>query len=163
MHVYHPLIIDDLAKMFCEYYKHHKTKLVYQWGDKSGNNKVGNSKLTNFEQFAEKLREQGWRVIRKKVGDIEHIERHRFINNLHRGEDPRLPKIRYNANHCKDMRISLESAGMRDDKKDKSSENNPSVKPEHATHYTDAHDYRLYHGLINKQRNTVVVDSSFAV
>lgn len=163
MHVYHPLIIDDLAKMFCDYYKHHKNKVVYQWGDKSGNNRVGNSKLTNFEQFAEKLRDQGWRVIRKKVGDVEHIERHRFINNLHREEDSRLPKIRYNANQCKDMRISLESAGMKHDKKDKSSENNPSVKPEHATHYTDAHDYRLYHGLINRQRSSVATDNSFAV
>lgn len=164
MHVYHPLIIDDLAKMFCDYYKHHKTKLVYQWGDKSGNNKVGNSKLTNFEQFAEKLRDEGWRVIRKKVGDVEHIERHRFINNLHREQDTRLPRIRYNANRCKDMRISLESAGMKLDKKDKSSEVNPSVKPEHATHYTDAHDYRLYHGLIHRQRSGgQAYDNSFVV
>lgn len=154
MHVTHPEIIDDLAKKFCTYYKHHKKRTVFQWGDKSGNKKEGNSKLTYFEQFAEILRDNGWRVIRKKVGDIQHLERHRFINILHREEDERLPKIRYNTNNCKDLRIALESAPMKDGKKDKSSENNPSYKPEHATHYTDAHDYRLYHGLINKSKRT---------
>jgi hypothetical protein len=164
MHVYHPLILDDLAKMFCDYYQHHKNKVVYQWGDKSGASKVGNAKLTNFEQFAELLRERGWRVIRKKVGDVEHLARHRFMNNLHREQDKRLPRIRYNANNCKDMRISLESAGMKMDKKDKSSEQNKSIAPEHATHYTDAHDYRLYHGLIHRQQSSSSqYSNSFAV
>jgi hypothetical protein len=152
MHVAHPQTIDDLADAFCKYYAHHTKKVVYQWGDKSGNNKQANAKLTYFEQFAERLRGKGWIVIRKTTGDIQHMARHQFIINLHKEGDPRLPRIRYNANNCKDMRIALESAPMKDDKKDKTSENNPSVKPEHATHYTDAHDYRLYHGLKNRER-----------
>ncbi len=153
MHVYHPQIIDDLAKRFCKYYQHHKKKIVYQWGDKSGNNKVGNAKKNNFEQFAQVLKTNGWTVIRKTIGDIEHMERHRFITKLHREEDPALPKVRHNANNCKDLRISLESAGMNADaKKDKSGENNPRVEPQHATHYSDAYDYRLYHGLIKRSR-----------
>lgn len=147
MHTHHPRTIDDLADDFCKYYAHHKEKKVYQWGDKSGNNKQANAKLTYFEQFAERLRDKGWRVYRKKIGDVEHLERHRFIVNLHKEQDARFPLIRYNANNCKDLRIALESAPMKDDKKDKSSEQNASVKPEHATHYTDAHDYWLYHML----------------
>lgn len=43
-------------------------------------------------------------------------------------------------------------APIKGDKKDKSSELNPSIKPEHATHYSDAHDYRLYHGLKHKEK-----------
>lgn len=143
---------DDLADDFCEYYRMHKCKIVYQWGDKSGNNTVGQSKLTAFEQFAERLRDKGWRVIRKKTGDIDHFARFRFISKLHSGEDPRLPRVRHNAINCKDLRVSIEAAGMLGDKKDKSTERNQSVKPQHSTHYSDAYDYRLYHGYILREK-----------
>lgn len=154
MHVQHPQIIDDLAKDFSTYYKHHKKRTIYQWGDKSGNKREANAKRTYFDQFAQILRDDGWRVIRCKVGDVQHLERHRFMNRLHQEQDPRLPVIRYNINNCKDLQIALESAPMKDGKKDKSSENNPAVKPQHATHYTDAHDYWLYHFLIAREKQS---------
>lgn len=150
MHVHNPKIITDLADEFCEYYRMHRAKLVYQWGDKSGNNRQANAKLNYFEEFAERLRDKGWRVIKKKTGDVEHLERHLFINKLHAETDPRLPRVRYNS-RLTDFRIAMESAGMNDKGKDKSSETNKSIKPEHATHYTDAHDYRLYHGLKHRE------------
>jgi hypothetical protein len=144
--------IDDLADDFCEYYRMHRKKIVYQWGDRAGNNTVANAKKNFFEQFADRLRLKEWRVIRKKTGDVEHLERHRFINKLHKAADPRLPKITHNATNCADAKISLEGAGMIKDKKDKSSEQDPNIKPEHATHYSDAYDYRLYHGLIEREK-----------
>jgi len=159
MHVHNPKVITDLADEFAEYYRMHKCKIVYQWGDKSGNNRQANAKLNYFEEFAERLRDKGWRVIKKKTADIEHLERHLFINKLHAEEDPTLPVIRYNS-RCTDFRIAMESAGMKDDKKDKSSENNQSIKPEHATHYTDAHDYRLYHGFKKRNDNGLSSGSS---
>lgn len=158
MHVHHPKTIDDLADEFAEYYRMHKTKLVYQWGDKSGNNKQANAKLTYFEQFAERLRDKGWRVIRKKTGDVDHMARHRFITKLHSEDDTRLPRIRHNTTNCKDLKIALEAAGMKDDQKDKSSERNTAVRQEHATHYTDAYDYRLYHGLILREKRDTGID-----
>lgn len=151
MHVHHPNTIDDLADMFAEYYRMHRAKLVYQWGDKSGKNKMPNSQWNLFEQFAERLRDKGWRVMRKKVGDVDQLERHRFITKLHKEEDKRLPKLRHNS-RCTDLRIALESAGMKDSQKDKSSERNPAIKPEHATHYTDAYDYRVYHGYAHLEK-----------
>ncbi len=154
MYVHHPDIIDDLAKNFCAYYSHHKNKTVYQWGDKSGSKREANARLTYFDQFAQILRKNGWRVIRKKVGDIEHLDRHRFIAQLHRGDEPKLPKIFHNLNTCKDLRIALESAPMLGDKKDKRSERSTSIKPEHATHLTDAYDYRLYHAFIDLTLDT---------
>lgn len=153
-----PEDLNDLADKFADYYRMHRTKIVYQWGDKSGNNAVSNSKLNHFEQFAERLRDKGWRVIRKKTGDIEHLERGRFIGNMHKGEDTRLPKVRYNSINCADLRISLEAAQMNGDKKDKRSELNPAIKPEHATHYSDAHDYRLYHGFKHRERKDDGID-----
>lgn len=149
-----PKDLDDLADRFCEYYVGHKNKIAYQWGDKSGNNAQANHKLNYFEQFAERLRDKGWRVIRKKTGDVEHIERFRFISKLHKEEDQRLPRVRHNSNLCSDLRISLEAAQMLGDKKDKRSELNPSIKQQHATHLSDAYDYRLYHAFISREKGT---------
>lgn len=159
MHVHNPKILTDLADEFAEYYRMHKCKIVYQYGDRAGTNKQANAKRNYFDQFADRLREKGWRVVRKMTGHIEHLDRHLFINKLHAEEDPRLPVIRYNS-RLTDFKIALESTGMKDSKKDKSSEANPSIKPEHATHYTDAHDYRLYHGLKNRESLTDSMASS---
>lgn len=159
MYVEHPEILDDLAKKFCEYYKHHRNKTVFQWGDKSGRKREGNAKMSNFAQFRVILKKHGWRVIMKKVGDVTHLDRHNFINRLHREEEhPRLPRVRHNLNNCKDLKIALESTPMRGDKKDKRSENNPAIKQQHATHLTDAYDYRLYHGFasILKEETTML-------
>jgi hypothetical protein len=146
MHVSHPLILQDLAKRFCEYYKHHKRKVVHQYGDKSGDKREANSKLSYFDEFATILEKEGWQVIREALGDAGHLARHKLIATMHREEDLRLPILRYNANNCKDLRIALESAPMLDNKKDKSSERNRLLNPAHATHGTDAHDYRLWWG-----------------
>jgi hypothetical protein len=147
MYVSHPRIHTDLAKDFCSYYAHHKNKRVFQYGDKSGNNKMANSKETMFQEFADILRRNGWYVMKQATGDAEHLARHNFINKLHLEEEyPHLPKVMYNVNNCKDLRIALESAPMKDGQKDKSSERNPRIKQEHATHGTDAHDYRLWFG-----------------
>jgi len=144
MHVLSPNTIDDLADEFADYYRHHKNKMVYQFGDKSGTARQANSKRTYFEQFADRLMAKGWRVMRMHTGDVEHLERHRFIANMHREEDPRYPRVRHNS-RCTDLRIALEATQMKDNKKDKSSERNDAIKPQHATHYTDAYDYFLYH------------------
>lgn len=152
MHVHNPRIITDLAQDFCEYYRTHKCKIVYQWGDRSGTNKQANSKRNHFDEFADCLRERGWRVVRKKTGHVEHLDRFLLINKLHEEEDPTLPILRYNS-RCADFRIAMESAGMKDNQKDKSSELNPAIKPEHATHYTDAHDYRVFHGVRAAQQD----------
>ena len=146
MHVSHPLILQDLATRFCEYYQHHQEKTVFQYGDKSGDKREPNSKLSYFEEFSTILEKKGWRVIRETIGDAGHLARHQFINTIHREEDPRLPIVRYNANNCKDLRIALESAAMVNDKKDKRSERNRLLNQAHATHGTDAHDYRLWFG-----------------
>jgi len=159
MHVHNPKILTDLADEFAEYYRMHKCKIVYQYGDRAGTNKQANAKRNYFDQFADRLRDKGWRVVRKMTGHVEHLDRHLFINKLHAEEDPRLPVIRYNSK-LSDFRIALESTGMKDSKKDKSSEANQSIKPEHATHYTDAHDYRLYHGLKNRESNADSLSST---
>jgi hypothetical protein len=152
--VVHPDIIDDLANNFCDYYQHHQKKVVYQWGDKSGNKREANAKETNFQQFASILRKRGWRVIKQKTGDIIHLDRHNFIIKLHSESNSTLPTITHNAEKCKDLRIALDSAPMKGIKKDKSSElPSSNIKPQHATHSTDAYDYRLYHGFKGMEKH----------
>lgn len=146
MHVSHPRILQDLAKDFCDYYQHHQNKTVHQYGDKAGDKREANSVLSYFDEFSALLEKEGWRVIRETLGDAGHLARHKFINEIHREEDSRLPIARYNANNCKDLRIALESAPMVNDRKDKSSERNRKLNQAHATHGTDAHDYRLWWG-----------------
>ncbi|HEY3403906.1 MAG TPA: hypothetical protein VGK59_10995, partial [Ohtaekwangia sp.] len=111
-----PKDLDDLADDFCEYYRMHRKKIVYQWGDKSGNDTTANSKETHFEQFASRLRKKGWRVIKKKTGDIQPLDRYRFMNKLHKGNDARLPRVRINKVTCQDLITSLECAKMVGDK-----------------------------------------------
>ncbi len=163
MHVSHPEIIDDLAIKFVNYYEHHKKKIVHQFGDKSGNKKEANAKQTFFKQFASILRKHGWRVIQMKSGDVAHLSRHEFISKMHKGSDDRLPTVVHNDNNCKSLRVALEHARMKNDKKDKSSENNDAIAQNHATHYTDAYDYRLYHGFKARiKENTFKSEVSFS-
>ena len=122
-------------------------RTIYQWGDKSGDKKEANAKLKYFEQFAAILEKHGFRVIRQKIGDAGHLDRHNLISMIHKGDHPALPSVSHNKEKCKDLKIALETAGMKDWKKDKRSELPSSkVKPQHATHSTDAYDYRLYWG-----------------
>jgi hypothetical protein len=146
MYSNHPRIHKDIAIDFCEYYKHHKKKQLRQFGDKSGNDRQANSKDNLFQEFSQILTKNGWSVIKERTGDAEYLARHDFINTLHRQDDSSLPRVMYNANNCKEMRIALESTPMKDGKKDKGSERNPRIKQQHATHVTDAHDYYLWFG-----------------
>jgi hypothetical protein len=141
----HPKLLRDLAEDFCTYYKYHENKRVRQFGDKAGNDRQPNSKDSLFTEFAAVLRKHGWHVEKQRTGDAPHLHRHEFINKMHRG-DADLPRAMYNANNCKDLRTALESTPMKDGKKDKSSEQNPRIKVQHATHVTDAHDYYLWFG-----------------
>jgi len=159
MYVNHPNILQDLAGKFCDYYQHHKKRVVYQYGDKAGNKREPNSILTYFDEFSTILEKRGWRVIRETLGDVGHLARHNHINTMHREEDPRLPIVRYNAHNCKDLRIALESTPMKDAQKDKSSERNRHLNQAHATHGTDAHDYRLWWGFRNRQRERVYISA----
>lgn len=155
MFVKHPRIVQDLANDFCEYYRFAKVKQVIQWGDKSGNKNEPNSVLTYFDEFASILEKNGWYVIPGQKGDVGHLARHKFISDVHREEDARLPIIRYNAINCKDLRIALESAGMLDQKKDKTSEKSKVILQQHATHGTDAHDYRLWWGFRSRTSDSI--------
>lgn len=136
-------ILEDIIDAFCDYYRHHKSRRVYVYGDKSGNSRQANSRLTLLEAIRSRLRDNGWTPIQGAVRQISHYDRHLFFNRVFSEDEVLLPRVRINQNHCKSLIISLENAGMKDDKKDKSSERS-NIPQQHATHYSDAFDYKLY-------------------
>jgi hypothetical protein len=139
-----PETINELVDKFCNYYQYHNNKTALIWGDKGGIRRDERSYINTFDMIIQRMASHGWRAVKKKTADVEHWERFKFINRIF-DEDPadRTPNIRINRKN-KDLIIALESAGMIDRKKDKSSEKK-AIAQEHATHFTDAFDYLVYH------------------
>ncbi len=146
-----PDILDHLfTEKFIPYYAPYPTKIVKYYGDRSGNSKVANSKLTFSQQAAALLRAAGWKVHIMPVGNNpSHIDKFRLINVMLRedGHGP-LPRIRINEGNCKDLIVSLEHAEAKDGpqgiQKDKRVETRKTVEQEHATHFSDTFDYPIF-------------------
>ena len=136
-------ILDDVCNKFCEYYKWKLNRLVILYGDKMGNYKGGNTRWTQFETIERILTANGFRVHLEWTGDVEHLDRHDYINQLLRHENARLPYLLFNKTKCKDAKIALETTQMIDGKKDKRPERQ-AIEQKHAPHYGDALDYLLY-------------------
>jgi hypothetical protein len=141
-----PDTVNELVDKFCQYYQYHKNKVVFVYGDKGGKRRDERSYENTFQLIQKRFKEKGWVMYKKKTADINHWDRHLFISEVME-ENPmnRHPKIRINRMKNKDAIISLQSAGMLPDRqKDKSSEKK-AIAQEHATHFSDAFDYLIYH------------------
>jgi hypothetical protein len=157
--VKHPLILDDLAKKFCDYYQYHLKKEVFFAYDHTGNTLMANSNLTYADQFAHILRENGWTVnFVAKAAPPLHQEKYLLWSRLLKEDNLRMPKIRFNKHNCKYLLISMKNAPAKDgDKgieKHKGSERSKSLPQEEATHFSDTADilvYALYRHLLNNQ------------
>lgn len=136
-------VLEDIVRRFCEYYSHKINRVVNIYGDKMGKHKGGNTRITQFETVKKIMEDHRFRVDFKISRDVDHLDRHDFINALFRHDDKLLPTISINKSKCADAIIAIETAGMIDDKKDKRDERK-NVDQKHTTHYTDALDYLLY-------------------
>lgn len=139
-----PETVNELVDKFCEYYQYQANKTALIWGDKGGIRRDERSYINTFDMIIARMSKHGWRCVKKKTADIEHWERHKFINEVLDEHGQTFPKIKIQKIKNKDLIIALESAGMIDRKKDKSSERK-AIAQEHATHFTDAFDYLVYH------------------
>jgi hypothetical protein len=162
----HPLILDDAFKLFIAYYKNHKYRRVIFYYDRNGNQKLANSKVTFAEQGAALLRESGWTVEMKSLGNNPyHNEKYLLFGRLYKQahltpseRDARYPTIKFNLIKCKFTVMSIENAPAKEAssneiKKDKKSELSSIIPQEQATHASDAHDnilFPLYSSLIEE-------------
>lgn len=146
-----PKILDHLfLEEFIPYYASYPAKTIRFYGDRQGNSRVANSKLTFAEQAAKLLRNAGWKVYLMTVGNNPHyMDKFRLINVMLREDGRgRLPKIRINSANCPNLIISLERAEIIDTssglKKDKRPEQRKSEEQQHTTHFSDTFDYPIY-------------------
>jgi len=146
-----PKILDHLfLEEFIPYYSSFPHKTIKFYGDRAGNSKVANSKLTFVQQASQILRDAGWKVHEMTVGtNPNYMDKFRLINVMLRDDGrKRLPKIRINSANCPNLIISLERAEIRDTsrglEKDKRPEQRKSVEQQHATHFSDTFDYPIF-------------------
>jgi len=153
LHVLQPQILDDLADLFCEYYKFHLNKRLTIDYDRAGNNRMANSNKTLIEHFRDKILEKkdGWAITLRSINMrvILHSDRRFLINRLMGSVIQDGPKLTIDESNCKELKSSLTIAKVKagtDDEKDKSSEKkrNLQMLPLYSTNYSDAYDYSIW-------------------
>lgn len=140
----HKDIISRTVQKFIDYYQGHQ-QYVEIWGDRNGNNATANSALTFYQQIEKQLKLAGFNVtlmVERKLDPL-HSLKHLVINTLLRGGADK-PKIKINAERCKNLIISIQASPLTPDfKKDKSSELQ-EIPQERATHLSDCFDNLIY-------------------
>jgi len=173
MHVLQPDIIDDLADIFCDYYRYHRNKILDIYYDRAGNNRMPNSRSTVAEQLRNKILEkkEGWIVNMKSLHmkNVLHEDRKLLIDSIHSESDPSLPIHRIDEANCREYVNSIRYAPYltQDKKKDKRSEKkrNLAELPMNSTNYSDANDYpmwALFGHKIGKQTTAEQMRPSFS-
>lgn len=151
--VEHPKIANHLVDDFLDYYEHHENKHIQLYYDRNANNRRPNSPQTLREEIQERIEQAGWTVENKVEGlDPAHADKYEVISIVLNEEDSRTYQVRINKHNCPNLIISMENAPTKESdqgvKKDKKSERNQSIQPQHATHLSDAFDIPIYN--INK-------------
>lgn len=149
MYVKSPDLLDAVVKKFCEYYRHHKTKVVNYYYNHTAVGRDAARDYAFYEKVMEVLRNEDWTVYDHYTGRAPaHDTLFNDINNAFKNNCP-APIPVFNQINCADLITSMENAGVRQGKsgfeKDKSSERSTIIPPEHATHLSEAFD-SLYWG-----------------
>lgn len=146
-----PKILDHLfLEEFLPYYSSHSCKEVYFYYDRTGNNRIANSKMTFADQAKEILSNHAWTVYNMTTGsNPSYMDKFRLINVALKDDgNKNLPKIRINRSNCPNLIISMEHAEAYDRgrglEKDKRPEQRKGVEQEHATHLSDTFDYPFF-------------------
>ena len=160
-YVKHPLTLDDLAKAWCTYYRHHSNKDVVFLYDHTGNTQQANSKHTYAQQFAKILNKHKWRVsMEGKSAGTPHMTKYLLWSKVLSGKT-RL-KVSFNLDRCNETFISMSNAPAKEVgmgiEKNKSSERNAFIPQEEATHLSDTADLQLVavsEGVLNNQSSFI--------
>lgn len=140
-------LVEELGDVFCKKYKGHRKKVVYIYGDNSGKKGDPGRNRTHYQLFKKVLSDNGWRIVDCVQNSYPPYKiRYRVINAILSEKHHNVPHVRINELDCKSLLISLKHTPVDGDnfEKDKSSENNPNLDQQYATHLSDAFDYILY-------------------
>lgn len=157
LYVKTPMRLVDVCNNFCDYYAHHKCKVVYYYYDHTAIGSDAVRTITYADEVTSILQSRGWKVIHMYIGKApNHHTKFLFWSAILSG-DPRLPGVQMNSSNCKVLLVSMLHAGVKEGRngfeKDKSPERNTNVDQAEATHPSDAADTLLfgkYSGLFNQ-------------
>lgn len=146
------VMIDRIVDDVCTYYQHHIKKTIIYYRDRYGDSRQPNasSSKTYNQQAIERFEKNKWEVIQKVHRGQEPPQHDKYLLwvNILKGNDPRYPKVLFNAKKCKYTLISMNNTKLIETgnkfEKDKRSERNKSILPEEATHFGDAVDKRMW-------------------
>jgi len=146
-----PLKYSDAILAFCKYYSKHRNKVIEFYYDVQANKANARNSTTDATEMISLLRSNGWRVI-DKCDDkpyISHYIKYRIWGKVLDNKptrDKRYKKFKINMTNAEEVFISMAGAPTKEGiktiiQKDKKSEqSNSGVKPQHATHLSDAQD-----------------------
>jgi len=150
----------ELALQFTNFYKHHKTKVLDMYYDRSGNqySKIRKDWASELKDAIEKQNglATGWRVnlMSQNQATIMQEEEYTLMKNMLGGYNKDLPQVKIDKFGCRELKSSMEIAkikirikpnGSKTIHKDKSSEALPMQKrPMYSTNMSDALKYFMY-------------------
>lgn len=154
-------IIEDVVKKFDSYYGGRKYKVVHLYYDNSGNNRQGGIvKQKPAQELKTQLESRGWQctLMTKGGANMPHHVKYyiwQAIFNSQGNYDA--PTFLINEVNAEETKLSMKFAGTKRGKdnliqKDKSSEQNSSIKPRFATHLSDCIDVIVCNIFRNLQR-----------
>jgi hypothetical protein len=149
MYVKHPYRIKDLVKEFCRYYAPKPVKEVNYYYDHTAIPENAKDDVSFADEWCNELESYGWKVNRIYIGQApSHRSRYTLWQESFNGSNPALPNFKVNTNRNNQLIISLQGAGLKQGatgfEKDKSSEKDKAIRPEDATHGSEALDTLWY-------------------
>jgi len=161
MHTLAPDSSKELAIQFLDFFKHHKTKVLNLYYDRSGNQYARLKKdwASEVQNHIEKMNgtPTGWKVnlMSQNQATIYHDEEFNYAKKFMGEYYNTIPKLKIDRYQCRELKSSLELAktkmkkntrtGSTETLKDKSSEALPLAKlPMYSTNYSDAFKYLMW-------------------
>jgi hypothetical protein len=147
LHALYPGKLKEALKLFTEYYKTHKKKVVYYWYDHTAVG--GENETEKCNDVIEALEKDGWIVVPMYIGKAPgHETKYRMWGRL-LTEDGHYPRVfRANRENCAKLILSMGLAAAEQRKdgfgKDKKTEHDPNFPAEESTHYSDALDMMVF-------------------
>ena len=149
LYVRHPERVQDVARAFCDYYRHHPCKTINYFFDHTAIGTSATSSVSPKDVFKEYLMSEGWTVEDQYIGHTPDPEnRYELWGRSLRGGDARLFRVVFNRHNCEFVRISMQQTqiqqGTNGFRKDKKDEKNLDLDQRETTHFSDAADTLLY-------------------
>lgn len=144
----HPHKIADLVDDICDYYGHHKNKVVNYYYDHTAIGKGGINDDDYSKAVVSAFNRRGWKVNGIYCGQAPgHEERYLFFQQYFKGE-LNVPAFEYNQENCEEwetaMNLTAVTEGRRGIEKDKRKERDEKYPQEKAPHITDAFDTLIW-------------------